>query len=1111
MSAPGSSLVLPACLRWLLGARHVLLAVTLAGVAVLLACRGHAAWADGEEPAAPPEPTEVPVKVTATVDAAEAGLLGQWRVGLQHVAEEAPGRPYRVVLALVYQGRTLLDLSHSPKVPVAKWRKGQKVAYEVPVPVPGDGTFRPGTTLELRLGFLDPGREKVLPPRSVEPARAGLVTVLELVVPEAEATDPPEAVARVTAQAEALVTAGRRADAWRLLETALRRAESYATKLRYRDGLVRLGPQQADAPSALEEGIVRKRIDDERQRWLRQESGRLYDRGKLHAALRLLEDLGGALEEQGGAAVIGALKEAQRAQKDADDLKVRILGRVSDEEKAEGQALLDKLGSTPALMKQARELRAARRYAVARILLRSLSTGTPGPLATEAREAQRELEAAWLADIPQEEAEAVRAAREHPSFGRLSTSASHRFLYIGPRGLVDTIPAESRLRFDIAYVFLTDLFGVRPNPGGDRITVYYKELWDFGGGQGGGSIIDIGRADPEARGTRVDTGLLYHELTHCVDDTAPIYAGFREGLANFGAAFLFEMLGQDGDQAHAFASNLEAFRRDYLGRDLAYWRIQDYGPSAGFFLHFADKYTRVPGGHDWAPYRRFFRAYRDAPSGDGREPYIARALAKCLVDCFGPGAFDDLVAFRFPLDASDRDAVRVEAEAWAHGEDGLAKRIEELSRFPNSPVTRDWLARAMLRQRRDGPEAVRTAGKALGIVYDWRVIGPFRSPGADPRARVFPPEEAIDFERQYDDGLNSCRWRVPEAQGPVTVDALGWVGLNYSYMDDTACYAVTWATVPHEVPAYLHVRADDDVTLFLNDRRVEGYVARGWSGPQPWFRGPQAPMPDAMRLPIVLQAGRNKLLVKVKNRGGPAGFVLALSRRDGQAIDGLVTQADVASSSTVALPAEPHWKDIADHAFRGKRGDKAFDVRVGQFKVANDALVGEATDAKVAWRRYTVRPGYPTDAPSNLLWFKEKVTEGLGDFRLRLDLVTNQGHAPKIAVVFQGDGSNDGLSGWALIVHPDGEKRVQARLERYEDLHYQVPPQELPPLGKDEVSRPLLVTFVDGRLTATLDSVVLFRGVSLLPIPGRTRIGLSTWGPSPGIAAMELERPAPPR
>ena len=82
MSAPGSSLVLPACLRWLLGARHVLLAVTLAGVAVLLACRGHAAWADGEEPAAPPEPTEVPVKVTATVDAAEAGLLGQWRVGL---------------------------------------------------------------------------------------------------------------------------------------------------------------------------------------------------------------------------------------------------------------------------------------------------------------------------------------------------------------------------------------------------------------------------------------------------------------------------------------------------------------------------------------------------------------------------------------------------------------------------------------------------------------------------------------------------------------------------------------------------------------------------------------------------------------------------------------------------------------------------------------------------------------------------------------------------------------------------------------------------------------------------------------------------------------------
>ena len=407
-------------------------------------------------------------------------------------------------------------------------------------------------------------------------------------------TDPEEVVARIVTRAEELTKAGHKADAWRLLETALRRAAKDVTKLRLRDALLRLGSLVADPPSPLEEEIVAARIAAERVRWLREQSGRCYDRGQLHAALRLLEELGGALEEQTGQAVIGALADAKRAQKDLDDLRVRILGKASDEEKAEAQGLLEKQHGA-ALLKEARQRVAAGQYAVARILVRSLVTGSDHALAGEARALQQHLERAWLADTPPEQAAAVDAARNHPAFGRLATVASHKFLYLGPKGLVEGIAPESRLRYDLAFVFLTDLFGVSPNPGGDRITVFFKELWDFGGGQGGGKTIDIGRADPFAKGTRVDTGLLYHELTHCVDDTDPIYSGFREGLANFGAAYLFEMLGQEGDQAHAFASNLEAFRRDYLGRDLAYWRIQDYGPSAGFFLHFADKYTRGAG------------------------------------------------------------------------------------------------------------------------------------------------------------------------------------------------------------------------------------------------------------------------------------------------------------------------------------------------------------------------------------------------------------------------------------------------------------------------------------------------------------------------------------
>lgn len=1065
--------------------------------------------AEGE----PPEPTEVPVRVTAQVDAREAADLGLWRVHLVYAVQADVGRPYRVQALLVFQGRTLLDLSHAPRTPTATWRKGQRVAYDLPVPVPREADLPPGAELELRLGFFDPAADRVLPFLSDDVPRSGLLPVVGLVLPEALPTDGEDVLTRLLARAEELARGGQKADAWRLLETALRRADLDVSKRRYRDGLSKLGSLAPEPLSAPEEEIVAGRIAAERVRYLREESGRQFDKGRLFAALRLLEEVGGKLDEQRGAAVLGALADAQRAQKDLDDLRVRILAKVSDADKQAAQALIEKQGGTPALLKEALSHAAGKRYALARILLRSLATGGDHALGAQARTALTELERAWLADTPPEEAQIVEAARNHPAFGRLATVPSHKFLFIGPRGLVEGIPAESRLRYDLGYVFLTDLFGRSPNASGDRITVYYKELWDFGGGQGGGKIIDIGRADPAAKATRVDTGLLYHELTHCVDDTNPIYSGFREGLANFGAAYLFEMLGQEGDTAHAFASNLEAFRRDYLGRDLAYWRIQDYGPSAGFFLHFADKYARMPGGHDWRPYRRFFRAYRRAPEGDGREPYIARALARCLVESFGPGAFDDLLAFRFPLEESDRDALTAEAEAWAKGESELARRMEEFARHPNSPVTRDLMARHLLALAGGAgrEEAVREAGRALGVIYDWQVIGPFRSPGADPRARVFPPEDEIDLAKQYEDGLNSCRWRRAGKDGAVTIDPLGWVSLNFSYQDDTASYGLTWLTVPEDVKAFVHVRADDDVNLFVNDRRIESYVHRPAAAGQVWFRGPYAPMPDAMRLPVTLKAGRNKLLLKVKNRNGPAGFIVALSKRDGRALENLAVNADAPAPTTVSAPSAPAWKDVVDDAFRAKKVEGHFDVAAGRFKVVNQRLVGEATDRQVRWRPYSVRPGYPTDAPSNLLWFKEKATEGLGAFRLRLDLVPPAGQAPKVAVIFAGDGGTDGLSGWTLVVHPDGDKKVAARLERYEDLHYQVPPQDLPAPAADGPMLPLLLTFHDDRLTVTLGSLVLFKGVSLLPIPGRTRVGFCTWGPDTGVDAVELERPAPAR
>src|SRR5690606_8316528 len=94
---------------------------------------------------------------------------------------------------------------------------------------------------------------------------------------------------------------------------------------------------------------------------------------------------------------------------------------------------------------------------------------------------------------------------------------------------------------------------------------------------------------------------------------------------------------------------------------------------------------------------------------------------------------------------------------------------------------------------------------------------------------------------------------------------------------------------------------------------------------------------------------------------------------------------------------------------------------VGDFRARNGALAGTATDGQVEWRKYTVRPGFPKDSPSNLAWLPEKATAGV-DASLELTIALEpSGGPPKLAVILQGDGQRDALSGWTLLLEPTGD------------------------------------------------------------------------------------------
>jgi hypothetical protein len=325
-------------------------------------------------------------------------------------------------------------------------------------------------------------------------------------------------------------------------------------------------------------------------------------------------------------------------------------------------------------------------------------------------------------------------------------------------------------------------------------------------------------------------------------------------------------------------------------------------------------------------------------------------------------------------------------------------------------------------------------------------------------------------------------------------------------MDDSAIYALTHVSVANETTAWLWLRADDELTLFVNDELIGKYApAGGRLGP--WRPDWRTPLPDAIRFAVTLPKGRSKVLVKVYNRSGPSGLAMAIAQRNGLPLPGWTTDAEPAAKKLAALdlPDGGKWPSRFRVRFDNNGAQRKLEDTVGKWRVRNGALEGFATDRQVEWRKYTVRPGFPKDSPSNLAWLPEKATEQLDAFRLELEFPA-AAPPPKLCVILQGDGQRDALCGWTLILDPQGDGAVRGWLERYD--------QRIHDSGQhqwkvdEKRGNKLLLQWTSKRLTVKAGDAVLFDQAPLLPIPGRHRIGIATWGEQLRLEELELRAPA---
>jgi hypothetical protein len=137
----------------------------------------------------------------------------------------------------------------------------------------------------------------------------------------------------------------------------------------------------------------------------------------------------------------------------------------------------------------------------------------------------------------------------------------------------------------------------------------------------------------------------------------------------------------------------------------------------------------------------------------------------------------------------------------------------------------------------------------FGWVTDWKVIGPFDNKDRAGFEKVFPPEQAIDLNAEYD-GLNGkVKW-----QDLKITDEYGKVDLNkpFGSLKEVAGYAYTEFHVDKARPVEIRLGCKNGWKVWLNGKFLFGR--------DEYHRGAEI---DQYRLGGELKPGRNVILVKL--------------------------------------------------------------------------------------------------------------------------------------------------------------------------------------------------------------------------------------------------------
>jgi len=145
------------------------------------------------------------------------------------------------------------------------------------------------------------------------------------------------------------------------------------------------------------------------------------------------------------------------------------------------------------------------------------------------------------------------------------------------------------------------------------------------------------------------------------------------------------------------------------------------------------------------------------------------------------------------------------------------------------------------------------------FITGWNLIGPFNAPDMTYLQVPYPPEKEINLKKKYK-GKNELilEWKKIQTEESGFVNLAGILTPN----EQAIAYGLAYVFSPEKRQTHLLIGSDDGVRIWLNKELIHT---------NPAYRGAY---PDQDKIPVTLEKGWNRLLVKVLQGGGGWGYYM---------------------------------------------------------------------------------------------------------------------------------------------------------------------------------------------------------------------------------------------